>query len=182
MSSSSESERGDERGAQASQADLLKIQRMMEGPQREFERLILQVASNALCWSAQAGNLSQCKSFLSQGANVNHVENLNNYTPLHLASLNGRTLVVELLIDHRADIEAKARIGFTPLLMAASEGHLATARLLVTRGARPDAANEQGVMPIHMAALANRHQVLEFLVTEAGVSVDVVSKYSIKPI
>ena len=83
--------------------------------------------------------------------------------------------MLELLIDHRADIEAKDWTGFTPLHCAAQEGHLATARLLVTRGARTDAATEQGVMPIHMAAQWNRHQVLEFLVQEAGVSVDVVS-------
>ena len=118
---------------------------------------------------------------LAIGANVNHVRGVNNRTPLHTASLMGRTPVVELLIDHGADIEAKDRQGFTPLHMAAKEGHLDTARLLVARGARTDAANSQGAMPIHKAAQHNRLQVLEFLVTEAGVSVDV-SKYSIKPI
>ena len=137
---------------------------------------LLKRAGDELYWSAQAGDLSQCESFLAIGANVNHVENVEyNRTPLHAASLNGRTPVVELLIDHGADIEAKSGIGFTPLHLAAQEGHLATARLLVTRGARTDAAKRDGAMPIHMAAQDNRHQVLEFLVTEAGVSIDVVS-------
>ena len=131
---------------------------------------------DALYWSAIAGDLRQCESLLARGANVNHVENVEyNYTPLHTASLDGRTPVVDLLIDHGADLEAKNRIGSTPLHCAAQEGHLATAQLLVTRGARTDAAKRDGAMPIHMAAQDNRHQVLEFLVTEAGVSIDVVS-------
>ena len=137
------------------------------------------LASDALLPSARAGHLSQCESLLAIGANVNHVRGVNNHTPLHAASLGGRTPVVELLIDHGADIEAKNRIGSTPLHCAAQEGHLATARLLVTRGARPDAAKRSGAMPIHMAAQHNRHQVLEFLVTEAGVSVDLVSAANI---
>ena len=140
-----------------------------------IKRHVLKVLSDALLWSARAGDLSQCESLLAIGANVNHVHVVNNFTPLHEASLNGRAPVVELLIDHGADIEAKTRIGATPLHLAAQEGHLATARLLVTRGARTDAANRQGAMPIHKAAQKNRHQVLEFLVTEAGVSVNVVS-------
>ena len=136
---------------------------------------LLKRAGDALYWSARAGDLSQCESLLAIGANVNHVRGVNNHTPLHAASLGGRTPVVKLLIEHGADIEAKNRIGSTPLHCAAQEGHLATARLLVTRGARTDAATEYGVMPIHLAAQHNRHQVLEFLVTEAGVSVNVVS-------
>ena len=140
-----------------------------------MREIVLKHASDALYWSAWAGDLSKCEFLLARGANVNHVRVEDNYTPLHTSSLNGRTSVVELLIDHGADIEAKARIGFTPLHYVAQEGHLATARLLVTRGARTDAAKSSGGMPIHMAATNNRHQVLEFLVTEAGVSVNVVS-------
>ena len=136
---------------------------------------LLKEVSDALYWAAQAGDLSQCESLLARGANVNHVRGVYNRTPLHTASLNGRTSVVELLIEHGADIEAKDRTGFTPLHCAAQEGHLAITQLLVTRGARTDAVNEYGVMPIHKAAQYNRHLVLEFLVTEAEVSVNVVS-------
>ena len=114
---------------------------------------------------------------------MNHIEDPEyNHTPLHTASMNGRTPIVKLLIDNGALVNSTDSIGFTPLHLAAQEGHLATARLLVTRGARTDAANRQGAMPIHKAAQHNRLQVLEFLVTEAGVSVDVVSKYLITPI
>ena len=148
---------------------------------REFERLKLKEVSDALLPAAQAGDLSQCESLLTRGANVNHVENVvYNITPLHTASGYGRTSLVELLIDQGADIEAKSKLGESPIFFAAQEGHLPTAQLLVTRGARTDAVKIDGVMPIHQAAQDNRHQVLEFLVTEAGVSVNVVSAANIE--
>ena len=163
--SSSVSERRDEHGAQvipAGDGDLLRIQRLAE-VYLLMREIALKHASDALYWSARAGDLSQCESLLARGANVNHVEDVEyNDTPLHTASLNGRTSVVKLLIDRGAEIEAKDWIGCTPLHCAAQEGHLATARLLVTRGARTatGAAIVQGVMPIHTAATTNRHQVL----------------------
>ena len=130
----------------------------------------------ALYMAAQAGDLSQCETLLTGGANVNYV-NSEQYclTPLHTASLHGRTEVCRILLEKSADIECKNSYGNTPLHLASREGHLDTARLLVTRGARTDAAQREGDMPIHKAAWHNRHEVVEFLVREAGVSVDVVS-------
>ena len=98
------------------------------------------------------------------GADVNHNVNPEfNQTPLHTASLNGRTPIVKLLIEN--ENRALDKIGFTPLHLAAQEGHLDIAQLLVKSRARTDVSQWQGFMPIH----------LTYLVMEAGVSVDVVS-------
>ena len=136
-------------------------------------------ASDALYWSANAGDLPKCQTLLAMGADINHnVNSEYNQTPLHTASLNGRTPIVKLLIDSGALVNITDKIGFTPLHFAAQEGHLDIARLLVNSGARTDATQIQGVMPIHSAARHNRHQILTYLVMEAGVSVNVVSTYS----
>ena len=133
-------------------------------------------AGDALYWSAQAGDLPKCETLLAMGADVNHIVRADNpLTPLHEASIHGRTPIVKLLIDKGASVNITSKIGSTPLHMAAQEGHLAAARLLVTSGARTDAAKRDGAMPIHLAAQANRHEMLEYLVREAGVSVNVVS-------
>ena len=94
--SSSVSERCDEHGAQAIPAgdgDLLRIQRLAE-VYPLMREIALKHASDALYWSAQAGDLSQCESLLAIGASVNHVRGVYNDTPLHEASLHGRTPVV----------------------------------------------------------------------------------------
>ena len=132
-------------------------------------------ASNDLYWSAKEGDLPKCQTLLAIGADVNYRVGVNNRTSLHEASLNGSTSLVKLLIEKGAVVNITDRIGFTPLHMASQEGHLATARLLVNSGARTDASQWQGFMPIHLAAQGNRHQILTYLVTEAGVSVNVVS-------
>ena len=144
--------------------------------QRQLLRYLFKEAGDALYWAARAGDLSRCETLLAMGADVNHIENpANNDTPLHRASLDGRTPIVKLLIDKGASVNITAKYGFTPLHCAAQEGHLAAAQLLVTSGARTDAAQRSGAMPIHMAAQSNRHEMLEYLVREAGVSVNVVS-------
>ena len=136
-------------------------------------------ASDALYWSANAGDLLECQTLLAMGADINHnVNSEYNQTPLHTASLNGRTPIVKLLIDSGALVNSADKIGFTPLHMAAQEGHLDIAQLLVNSGARTDATQMSGGMPIHQAAQHNRHQILTYLVTEAGVSVNVVSTYT----
>ena len=133
------------------------------------------MAGDALFWEARDGDLPMCETLLAMGADVNHRRNTNNLTPLHVACLNGRTPIVELLINNGASVNITDKIDFSPLHFAAQEGHLAAACLLVDCRARTDASQWQGAMPIHLAAQHNRHEMLEYLVREAGVSVDVVS-------
>ena len=58
-------------------------------------------AGDDLYWSAQAGDLTKCQTLLAIGADVNY-EDEDNETPLHTASLNGRTPIVKLLIENGA--------------------------------------------------------------------------------
>jgi len=56
-------------------------------------------------------------------------------TPLHYASEHGHTDVIQLLIDHGADIDAKNKWGTTPLHLASSHGHTEIVKLLKANGA-----------------------------------------------
>lgn len=55
---------------------------------------------------------------------------MDRETPLHRAALNDSAKVVELLIAHGADIEAKDKNGRTPERMAEQAGHVAVADYL----------------------------------------------------
>jgi hypothetical protein len=77
---------------------------------------------------------------------------IDAYTCLHFAAEGGHTSTVTILLNHVADVNARARGGWTPLHMAAREGHLNVVKLLVERRAdvyaKTDAVAEYfGVMP-----------------------------------
>ena len=120
-------------------------------------------------------------------------------TPLHLAALNGRTDIATLLLDHRANVNAKTRNGgLTPLDYAVTRGdlpmmklliargadvhrgttlHIAVtsadmeiARLLLNSGADPNMRDEDGVTPLEVAVRRAKRETAELLV-DSGATV-----------
>jgi uncharacterized protein len=95
------------------------------------------------------------------------------WSALHLAAFSGVPGAVQLLLDHGADLHARARSKFknTPLQAALLDGQLATARLLLERGADPLVRQAHGVAPLHEAALLGRRDLVDLLLA-AGAELD----------
>ena len=77
---------------------------------------------------------------LDKGADINS-KNANNQTPLYLASSNEtedseNLEIVELLIEHGADVDIWDIAGLTPVMIAADKGHMYVVQCLVKNGAR----------------------------------------------
>ena len=68
-------------------------------------------------------------------ANKEANKEANGQRPLSLAASGGFEAVVQLLLDHGADVNAKNNNGWMALHTAASGGHEAVVRLLLDRGA-----------------------------------------------
>jgi hypothetical protein len=64
-------------------------------------------------YAARDGNIEAIKQHLDAGADVNAKD--DGWTPLHIAALNGRKEVAELLIANDADVNAKDVANETPL-------------------------------------------------------------------
>lgn len=65
-------------------------------------------------------------------------ENEDGDSPLHLASSNGRTEVVQVLLQASADVEARNTLLWTPLDCASANGHLDVCKLLIENNAPLD--------------------------------------------
>jgi len=59
-------------------------------------------------------------------------------TPLHCASRSGHSAVVQMLINHEAQLTSKTKNGLSPLHMAAQGDHVDCAALLLHHGAPID--------------------------------------------
>lgn len=76
---------------------------------------------------------------------VHSREKSRGLTPLHVAAAYGRLRVVQILLKHGADVNAKDNLGSTPLFYAVGRNQTGVAQLLLTHGAKADVAVEQKV-------------------------------------
>ena len=109
----------------------------------------------ALLDAARRGDVAAVRSALSEGADPNAAEG-DGLTALHISAEQGSAQIVRILIDARANVEAKTRLGeYTPLHLAAEGAHASVVRVLLEAGADAMAiTTNTGVTPLHLAAKA----------------------------
>src|SRR5206468_11948879 len=101
------------------------------------------------------------------GATIDAKETWNGQTALMWAAAAGHGPVVQALIDHGADINARSNSGATPLLFAVRRGDMAAVRALVAAGADVKAARPDGATPL-LVAVINGHAGLVDLLLDKG--------------
>ena len=105
----------------------------------------------ALHYAAMNGHALVCRTLINIGLNLSSLD-MDNYSPLMYAILNGNTECVEVLLqEERADNELSSATDLVPLTLACREGHLAVVKLLLKFGAK-SSPNTNGEYPVHIAA------------------------------
>lgn len=97
--------------------------------------------STPLMQAAYQGDLARLQTLLAAGAPVNERHEGKGATALHHAVSSDeykdeatRVKVIQALLEHKADLEAKDRFDYTPLMRSHSP---AVAQFLLTQGAKP---------------------------------------------
>lgn len=110
------------------------------------------------------------KELIAGGADVNARDGAG-WTPLHEAARHGRVQMVEVLLEHGADAEARRGThDWTALHYAAEEGHGEVVTALVKGGAEVETKDKHGATALHYAALFGETDVVKALV-EGGANV-----------
>uniref|UniRef100_A0A7N0U4Z7 Uncharacterized protein n=1 Tax=Kalanchoe fedtschenkoi TaxID=63787 RepID=A0A7N0U4Z7_KALFE len=102
---------------------------------------------------ARKGDIKEVKRLLSEGTDANVAAwgpKSQGVTPLHLAAEGGHLRIMDLLLEHGANIDARTKgsCGWTPLHIAAKERKRQAVKFLVENGAfLPDNINDTRFNP-----------------------------------
>jgi ankyrin repeat protein len=87
----------------------------------------------------------------------------HHQTPLRAASYCGGAEVVQLLLHHKANVDARDAQGWTPLHVASAMGHTKVAQLLLEHGADVNVRNDYKDTPLTLASYHGRSEVVQLL-------------------
>ncbi|QZW33284.1 MPPV-015 ankyrin repeat protein [Magpiepox virus 2] len=122
-----------------------------------------------ICCAVIRNLIDVTKELISLGADINKGD-INNMTPLHhMMRFAESTELIEILLDHGADINAVNNFGETPLhILKGSRDHIT--RTLITRGANVHAIDYNGNTLLHKAML-NSNAILTDII-KLGVDIN----------
>jgi ankyrin repeat protein len=137
----------------------------------------------ALMVVAHTSNVQAADLLLRYGAQVDATEKVRGQTALHFAAAESQPAMVQDLLRHRADANARSRIdhdlrqvspepriqwrapgGLTPLLYAARQGCMECVQALVRAKADPNLSDPDGISPLLIATENFHFDVAVYLI------------------
>lgn len=107
------------------------------------------------------------EDLIKGGEDVNGLFDTSLYlTSLAWASEQGITVLVQLLVNYGANLEASDLEGNTPLILAAMEGHLEVVEVLLNAGADLNQRTRSGWTALDWARKRNHWGIVELLKTK----------------
>ena len=124
-----------------------------------------------LIQASEKGNFADVQAVLTDGADINATEVredsgvfVRGLTALMMASANGHTEIVKLLLGKGAEVNVKnTDDGVTALFMASANGHTEIVKLLLDKGADVNVKNIYGITALFMASAHGHTEVAKLL-------------------
>lgn len=140
-------------------------------------------------WIKRGNKAELLKCLKKEGKEiVNSKSGEYGQTLLHVASYEGTSEIVELLVDkYKADVNAIDRNGWTPLHSAAAAGNFEICEILLQRGSFARALTNEGASPLHYLVRSNcndpvlHHRVFKLLL-EKGANINQQNKFGETPL
>lgn len=142
-----------------------------------------------LLWAVWRRNIADVLDALGHGADANAV--VEEYipcislgsTPLHLAARLGHAGIVDCLIEHDADVDARDfQYEYTPLHCAAAFGSKMAAAVLLRNGAKPNERDCRDRTYLYLAAYNNHPSVIRALRADPHTDVSIADERGRTPL
>jgi len=114
--------------------------------------------------AVRENRIDDVKELLKSGADVNAQDMFGGNTGLHWAARLGLKEMARLLIDNRANPNARNDDNDTPLHWAAREGQKELAVILLAHGARVNVVDRDGWTPLRWAQVQGHENLARILV------------------
>lgn len=105
-----------------------------------------------ILWAVNENKMSEVKEILSLDPEAVTAIDDDGYTPLHRACYNNFEDIAKLLLQYKADPNAKTNMGWTPLHSACKWSNAQCALLLLQHGANVNAQSDGLQTPLHITA------------------------------
>jgi ankyrin repeat protein len=117
-----------------------------------------------------AGSLERVMKLIDNDRGLVNSYSHDGWTPLHLAAFFGHPLVVEALLQHGANVNARTRnaTNNAPLHAATAGRNLDAVRALVEHGADVNARQEGGWTALHSASLNGDVEMARLLISHGA--------------
>lgn len=101
---------------------------------------------------------------LTHGASVT-IKTKDGWTPLHSATtINSSADIAALLLEHKADVNARNNQGITPLCLAIGNNQTEMVRLFLQHNAEVNSRNNRLETPLHSAVWAKNPEIIQLLI------------------
>lgn len=137
----------------------------------------------ALYAASSFSQVEVVRLLVQAGADANLADK-HGWTPLFIASRQGDTEIVKLLLEGvpQIDVNSADEDDQTPLYIAAYNGHAEIVNLLLeVGGAKVDKTDKDGNSPLIIASLQGHAKIVKLLL-EAGANMDKVNQYNLTPL
>lgn len=118
--------------------------------------------------AALKGDVETARRMLDANPQLINTRNKLGKTPLHQSLTGGNDEIINLLIEHGADVNAQDNTGLTPLHIAAWWSVTTRAKILIDHGANVRATDKFGDTPLHTAAMHGRGKMCLFLINSGA--------------
>ncbi|CAL1535401.1 unnamed protein product [Lymnaea stagnalis] len=118
--------------------------------------------------AVRRGNIEKVKEILDSGDVNADAQDEKDFSALVVAGLQGKFEIMDILLQHGADVNRKDASGKTPLIHAASRDLLETAKWLCKNGADVKTYDKSGMAAIHHAIDGGYVKLVEWMLDNAG--------------
>merc|ERR1719158_1673163 len=127
--------------------------------------------SDKLFDSATDGKAFIVRALIFRGVDINSVEESYQQTAIMFAAENGRTQVVQMLIENNASVDMRDSNQWSAMIFASFNGHTQVAQMLIKNSAGVDARDSCQRTALIYASRKGHTQVVQMLI-ENSASVD----------